>query len=96
MRHIEVTALESVHAIAVIGELAAPARLRSGLDAQQTSDFTGSYAICHCSLKNLQAFAAICCCGQFPSSTPQLAWIFFEAISNAAAVVRVLPLWRSV
>ena len=88
-------AFAAINAITITRGRTAPV-LQCGVpQAQQNGHLTGSCAASHRCLKNFQGFAAICRCGQSPSSSPQFAWIFFEAISSAAASAKALSLRRS-
>jgi len=89
------TTFASIDSASITLELPAPALQRGEAHAQQTSEFaspgTGRYG----GIQDLQRPAAINRSGQSSSASPQKAWIFFEAISNAAASASALSLRRS-
>lgn len=88
MGHLAVAAFAAVDAIIVTSELA-PLALQGGEPyPQQTSEFASPGTGRHGATHDLQCPTAINRRGQSPSFSPQKAWIFFEAISSAAASAR--------
>lgn len=85
MGDVAVAALAAVNTITVTSELAAPALQRRKPHAQQQGQRTGPGTIRHSLVQDLQGLLAVGGRRQWSASSPQKAWIFFLAISSAAA-----------
>jgi hypothetical protein len=88
MRHMAVAALAAIDAITVTSELAAPALQRRQTHAQQQRQLMGPGAVSDALIEDLQSLLTINRRRQSSPSSPQKAWIFFAAMSSAAASAR--------
>ena len=88
-------AFTAIQAVPITRELSPPALQRGEPHAQQRRHRSGPCTSRDGLIEDLQGLTTILRWGQSPSSSPQEAWIFFEAISNAAASARALSLRRS-
>ena len=87
-----VAAFAAIDAITVTSELPAPALQRGQPHAQQQRQLMGSDAISDALIEDLQSLLAINRRRQSSASSPQKAWIFFAAMSSAAASARAFSL----
>jgi hypothetical protein len=95
MGHVAVAALAAIDTITVTSELPAPALQRGQPHAKQQRQLMGPGTVSNALIEDLQSLLAINRRRQSSPSSPQKAWIFFAAMSSAAASARAFSLRRS-